>query len=356
MQFFYNPHTQYENLGDALIAKNLLTILSEQGSIKLNSSSVPDDFLEIIKNDKCEEINSSLTFLLAPFLVRLKGKQAGFVFKAGHLYGGASVIGGVKGFAFKMFYVFLLNLFGVKIFKTGVSIGPFDGLYLKYEKYVSKVSSFYGIRDDYSLEYAQKNNFKNFQRIADLGYFHEQSNTDTKNTKKDGRSLCFTFRSFSSLKLSEQEQANKLALIIKQIFDDRSEITSVNCVTQVQYDYDFNQLIITELKLLGVNVNVNYKYDINLDSYNEIADIYSGCELMLSNRLHALIYASDFGATPIAIGDPVENFKVKYVLDDFKGEFYFLNINNSPATFKNLEINASNVNENKSPYNFIANF
>lgn len=354
MQFFYNPYTQYENLGDALIAKNLLTILSEKGSIKLNTSSVPTNFLDIIKNDKCESIPSSFSFLLAPFLLRLKGKQAGFVFKPGHLYGGSAGIGGAKGFAFKMFYVFLLNLFGVKIYKTGVSIGPFDGLYLKYEKYVSKVSTFYGVRDDYSLEYAKQNNFKNFQRIADLGYFHEQTNIPKSNIEQGYRSLCFTFRSFSSLSLSEQEQADKLALIIKQVFDDKPEITSVNCVTQVQRDYDFNTLIINALNKLGVNVNSNYKYDITLDSYNKIANIYSSCDLMLSNRLHALIYASDYGATPVAIGDPVENFKVKYVLDDFQGDSCFLDVNNSVDMFKGVidkSINKKTI-LNK-PYNFM---
>jgi len=333
MYYFYNPKTQYENLGDALIAKNLLTILSEKGSIKLNTSSVPSKFLGIIKNEKCEDVESSLVFLLAPFLLRLKGKQVGFVFKPGHLYGGGASIGGLKGFIAKILYVFLLNLFGVKILKTGVSIGPFDGLYLKYEKYVSKVSSFYGLRDDYSVDYAKKNNFPNFQRIADLGYFHEESSETEKTNITASRSICFTFRPFSSLKLTHKEQAIKLALIIKEIYISQPEIKSISCVTQVQRDFEFNNLIIKELELLNVKVEQNYLYDINLESYNEVANIYKSCELILSNRLHALLFAAEYGAIPVAIGDKIENFKVKYVLDDFEGCYFFLNVRAEIHTF-----------------------
>lgn len=352
MQFFYNPHTQYENLGDALIAKNLLSILSKKGNIQLKSSSIPKNFLDIIKNDNCEEVSSGFSFLLKPFLFRLSGKQVGYVFKPGHLFGNSESIGGVKGFAFKMFYVFLLNLFGIKIYKTGVSIGPFSGLYLKYERYIASVSTFYGIRDDFSIEYAKDNSFSKFTRIADLGYFKESS----ENFKPVGgeRSLCFTFRKFSTLALSEQEQVDKLALIIKQIFDDNAEITSINCVTQVQRDHEFNHLIINALNKLGVNVSVNYKYDITPTSYSEIAKIYSSCDIMLSNRLHALIYASDYGATPVAIADPVENFKVKYVLDDYHGRYYFLDVNQPPSSFKNsTNLQKSEECMNQSNYQFL---
>ncbi|HBZ3645665.1 TPA: polysaccharide pyruvyl transferase family protein, partial [Klebsiella pneumoniae] len=161
MFLFYKPTTQYENLGDALIAKNLLDILSKKGTIFLLTEDIPKGFVDIIKNDNCVGI-SKVKFALMPLVYRLLNRDVAFIYKPGHLFGGSKEYGtGIKALL-KISYVNVLHFIGVKIIKTGVSVGPLSGSFLKAEMNISAKSYIYGVREDYSLKFVEGNSFKKY--------------------------------------------------------------------------------------------------------------------------------------------------------------------------------------------------
>ncbi|MEC5101730.1 polysaccharide pyruvyl transferase family protein [Raoultella ornithinolytica] len=324
MILFYKPTTQYENLGDALIAKNLLAILSLQGNVCVLTEGIPKGFIEIIKNNNCKNL-SKIQFVILPFVYRLLRKEVSFVYKPGHLFGGDKEYGrGLKSII-KNLYINLLHYSGVKIIKTGVSVGPLEGGFLKAERNISEKAYIYGVREDYSLKFVTENSFKKYKRVSDLAFY-----SIVKNRKKyaglDKDNICFSFRPFKNSTITLQEQAKILAEAIVRIAE-ANKISKIYNVTQVQTDLSFNNLI--EEKLSEYNFNIGkYYYNINAESFNELGELYKNCKVILSNRLHSLLYAFEHGAHPIAIGNKVENFKVIHVLTDLNMKNIVVNIEN----------------------------
>nr|HCI8324660.1 hypothetical protein [Klebsiella pneumoniae] len=78
-------------------------------------------------------------------------------------------------------------------------------------------------------------------------------------------------------------------------------------------------------------------------------DIYKKTKIILSNRLHSLLFAFEYGAYPIAIGDKDENFKVFHVLNDLKMDHIIVNIENDDVNRYELEraIQSQLLNSNK---------
>ncbi|HCF7790987.1 TPA: polysaccharide pyruvyl transferase family protein [Klebsiella variicola subsp. variicola] len=345
MFLFYKPTTQYENLGDALIAKNLLELLSEKGKVLLLTQDIPKGFVDIIKNDNCVEI-SKIKFALLPVFYRMRNKEVAFVYKPGHLFGGDKEYGsGLKAFL-KIFYVNALHFMGVKIIKTGVSVGPLSGTFLKAEKNISSKSYVYGVREDYSLQFVENNSFKKYKRVSDLAYYSILKNRDMYlNEKRD--TISYSFRPYKKSNLSNELQAEKIAAAIIEVAS-KNDIGIVNNVTQVQTDLVFNNLIEKELVANGLIVR-KYYYDITKNSFESIGDIYKNTRVILSNRLHSLLYAFEYGAYPIAIGEKVENFKVFHVLNDLKMEHIIVNIENDDINQYELEqaINSQLLNSNE---------
>ncbi|VEB69383.1 polysaccharide pyruvyl transferase [Raoultella ornithinolytica] len=73
MNFLYRPQTQYENLGDALISKNLLDILSTQGNVYIDDRGVPSNYIDIICNKSClKHVNYNANFAPAAIQTKIK--------------------------------------------------------------------------------------------------------------------------------------------------------------------------------------------------------------------------------------------------------------------------------------------
>lgn len=312
---FYSPETQYENLGDALIAKNLIKMLSVNNIVYLSTSKAPSNFIKIISSESSVRVNNRMKFLLLPFLKRIKGEKVVFYFKPGHLYGDAKNLGGKHKAFIKLTYTFLLFLIGVNIRKVGVSIGPFSKFYMFYERTISKMAESYGLRDDVSLKYAKDNNFYNVKRTLDLGYFVD-NNIDDKKFVKDA--IAFSFREDFT-----ESKSDKFDYIIKslELISKKFSIKKFKSVTQVQRDLDFNNKISSKLIELGYEVDQVY-YEIDAETYDKVISEYSKSMCTVSNRLHSLILGLSVGAYPIAIGDSKVNFKVKHVLDDLEGSVF----------------------------------
>ncbi|MCL8068229.1 polysaccharide pyruvyl transferase family protein [Klebsiella quasipneumoniae] len=345
MFLFYKPTTQYENLGDALIAKNLLDILSKKGTIFLLTEDIPKGFVDIIKNDNCVGVGK-IKFALMPLVYRLLNRDVAFVYKPGHLFGGSKEYGtGIKALL-KTNYVNVLHFIGVKIIKTGVSVGPLSGSFLKAEMNISAKSYIYGVREDYSLKFVKDNSFKKYKRVSDLAYY-----SILKNREKylDGKrdTISYSFRPYKKSNLPPELQAKKIASAILDVASQNS-IKIVNNITQVQTDIVFNNLIEKELIANGLIVT-KYYYDITKTSFEALGDIYKKTKIILSNRLHSLLFAFEYGAYPIAIGDKDENFKVFHVLNDLKMDHIIVNIENDDVNRYELEraIQSQLLNSNK---------
>ncbi|QGN38816.1 polysaccharide pyruvyl transferase family protein [Klebsiella oxytoca] len=328
MIFLYRPQTQYENLGDALIAKNLLNILSNYGQIYIDDKNVPSNYMDIIKNQACighEEYKCHFAFL--PFKLRLKGNPVCFVFKPGHFFGDTNSLGGWKRILIMTTYLTLLKLGGIKFIRTGVSIGPLKSGYMFYERFLNRVVSFTGVRENKSIKYLSENGINlNVKKVKDLAFWSLKKEQLKLNEKQ--KYIAYSFRSFDPS--IDAKMARRIATILVNIHN-KSKRNGVDCkiisVTQVQRDAKFNSEIKKEIININPSIEIDdYYYDISKESYCKLKEIYSKTNIIFSNRLHALLYAFESGVYPVAMGNAEQNFKVKYVLEDTLLEDNFIDI------------------------------
>ncbi|HDH7845987.1 TPA: polysaccharide pyruvyl transferase family protein [Raoultella ornithinolytica] len=326
MNFLYRPQTQYENLGDALISKNLLDILSTQGNVYIDDRGVPSNYIDIICNKSClKHVNYNANFALLPFKLRLKGEGVTFVFKPGHFFGNTKSLGGWLRIMFLICYFSCLKVIGVEFMRTGVSIGPLKSGYKFYERFLNKISSFTGVRENKSIEYLTENGIsKNIHRVKDLAFwsFNNKRSTQTR------RLIAFSFRSFGEG--IDDEMVHRISDALKNVYEiykKKNVKYDFISVTQVQRDVDFNGKIKDQLvKKIGEAAVNDYYYEITKESFETLISLYKDTALIFSNRLHALLFAFESGALPIAMGNEKQNFKVKFVLEDTKLVGNFIDI------------------------------
>lgn len=329
MIFLFRPQTQYENLGDAYIAKNLIEILSKKGTVYIDDKGVPDEYLEIIMNSSSLKVSQTgKHFMILPFILRMQKNNVQYVFKPGHLYGGTNALGGWRRILSMLLYFSILRVFGVKLLKTGVSIGPLSGGYKFYEKMINKLSSFTGVRENKSFEYLNELKVKNNTRVRDLAFYSFPTQLDEQKSEREY--LSFSFRKLENSKCSINENAEKIATILynlKLLIElKHKKNIKIALITQVQRDHQFNEMISECLEQRGYRVEKKLYYEISRESYSEISCLYSKSMFVVSNRLHALLFGLNYGAFPIGVGDEKENFKVKYILDDTNLNNTFFNI------------------------------
>ena len=328
MIFLYRPQTQYENLGDALIAKNLLEILENYGEIYIDDKNVPSNYIEIIKNKACvshEVYKCHFAFL--PIKLRLRGKAVCFVFKPGHFFGDTKSLGGWKRIMIMTAYLTVLKIFGVKFLRTGVSVGPLNSGYMLYERFLNKIINFTGVRENKSIKYLAENGItKNIKKVKDLAFW--SLNKEPLKLNENQKYIAYSFRSFNSN--IDDKMVKRIAVILEKMHE-KYKSDGISCklisVTQVQRDLQFNTKIKEELLSINPTIEVkDYFYNISKESYMELKDIYRETDIIFSNRLHALLYAFESGAYPIAMGNAEQNFKVKYVLEDTLLQDNFIDI------------------------------
>lgn len=311
-KYYVSLKTQFENMGDLLINREMIKLLSLHGDVYINCSSAPSDFIEKILPDiqnKCIQLNTKLD-LIGFYLKAVLG-----IFSTKNKYVFAQNPGGYGGEISEKIMSrkkinskikATLTLFGVDFVAFGISydkIGPrhisiLKGQYQFYKKHY--------VRDQRSYEFCVKNGIKCDGILPDLAFnlnYKPQLTTSSNN-------IVLSFRELESQTLD--------CLLIESIIRNVTHLCketgskNISIIYQVTFDKDFSEKIAEALrfdKSLTIEVIDLTK------SITENLNTYSKAKYTLTNRLHVLLMSMSVGSKSYALTHPVKNEKLVNLLN-----------------------------------------
>ncbi|XPF95065.1 polysaccharide pyruvyl transferase family protein [Colwellia sp. RE-S-Sl-9] len=293
-KFFFKIKTQYENLGDALINRQLLKLMKDSGEVYIDASHVPDGFLDKInikEETGCYLLMSFLFYFKLLYLALIK-REIVYLFLNPGGYGGE--ISNSSYFKKNISYLIsrFFSICGVRICHIGIS---YSDLGIRHAKILSKVTKnlyFHAVRDQISWDCAKNNGVFVNQILPDLA-LNLKTDFEYKERPQDY---------FISIRDSkESDYFDNVLCFINEVNRTQEIITTG---FQVEFDKEVNNSLIQ-------NSDVNDKSTLSLtSSLDENVAFYSTCKYVLSNRLHVLLLALSAGAIPIAVINRKENAKI----------------------------------------------
>lgn len=329
---YFRVNTQFQNLGDALINRELIKLISSKKLSYVCIDGVPKNFLKNldIKNNKCKLYKSTVRFFLSLIFSRLAGNRVNLFTNPGGYSGRLSK----KSFLFALIMIVIyasLKLIGIKIHRIGVS---YTNLMIS-QKFIlriqSKLLSTNYVRDSISREEAELNKINISGVVPDLAFcLNVQDSSPEQN---------FDY----VISLRESSRNNDLIEWLDAFFK-KYEGKILLCF-QVEFDESFQHQLASKFAEFNPTIkNLTY-------SIAENVEIFRTCKYVLSNRLHVLLLAMSAGCTPIALVNPVQNKKITGIfIDNGLDEYIFdqqIQIENLPNLQKNKIKTIFNENKNK---------
>lgn len=328
---FYSAITQFDNLGDLLINKILISEVRNYARLVVNVNGVPEWYrqeLGLLPEEIIEESRSKFRVrIILAGIRRLSGfkKNTFAIINPGHSYGDMKVLGGV-------FFRILINstliyLSGVRRCRFGCSIGPFWGRRESLERWQSRLTYFNSVRDSSSKSYAESIGIRNTVYFPDLAWLMETQYTRERPSIESREFVILSFRDstpgFLGQHLDTQEYQNLLFSKIDGIVEYASNVLSKKILVchQVERDESMSKLIYERYKS-------KHKVDL-LDSRvtaRDIEEVYSSSCLAFSNRLHVLMFSMAFGSLPVAVIDSKRHTKISGIFIDSSMESLILDI------------------------------
>ncbi len=296
--FYISLVTQYENLGDYLIAQATIDILKDFGDITLNIKDVPQNYINLFN------LPSNTKFVKESFfLTILKNRKKSWIYiKKPGGYATSNNLKYKVTLFLKILYLFASKkLFKIKFFKMPHS---FSGKLNSLEKWYHNLYDINLIRDKLSLNNYNNSHISNSFLIEDLAVYYMNKNSkflSSLNIERNKISI--------SLRFDRLENESKISNNVAKYLLSKDNLNEIIYVSQVTLDNNLNSKI-------SKYYNRNHiSYNMTNNSINEIVDIYRSSKYIISNRLHSLLLARINGAIPIALIDVEKDKKIIGTLD-----------------------------------------
>ncbi len=346
-KIFYNANTQYGNTGDLLIHKSLLQSLAAYGKVIIEDKTIPEWYLNKLKLPHCKRLSAYTSLSLTAYIIKTclskkKGTNVYYIDGLGH-----KMSKGNKR-AFRTLITSLkymtLKLFGCRILRFGVTLGPFDKANAITEAIISKSYYFYSVRDRESQELAKKLNFTKTPYFPDLAWSYTlQKELITYQPQRTGKYIVLSFRSNSIGVVSDTKYLDYIIERLKLLLDNpRLNQYKLVVLYQVEYDKEASQYITKQFSSKHEVELINERLFIE-----EAATVYQNAEMIISNRLHVLLLGAISGSLPVAFLKTAKHTKVVNI---FKINNLLDLVIDTEVTKETLDKKINQILDNRSPY------
>ncbi|EDM67456.1 MAG: polysaccharide pyruvyl transferase family protein [Moritella sp.] len=277
---FFSLKTQFENVGDALINREMINLASEHSDIYLDLTRCPKDFCDTLNVCNENEINI-IRFGFAHLFImmlskRLKGHECYYFLSPGGYFG--EVYGGehIKRWI-NTLVLFILSLFGIKICHVGVSYERLGKKFSRLIRVRNKFIHAHVVRDKKSRDYLQCLDIHVTDVSPDLAFniFNDDLVTDTRND------FCFSYRTDQ-----DHEQLELAKTIINQFDLTADENATFYFYVQVERDREGMKSL---YEYFSRKSSRNCKYIEVIGSIDESLMFFNKISYVISNRLHVLL-------------------------------------------------------------------
>lgn len=288
VMFIFSLATQFGNLGDCLINEILLKQLACNGRVVVLAKDVPSWLLSRLSKQASIDVSATwLGFLRAAGGGICGSRLCVFVFKPGHGVARSKLRYGVRLAAITTAGA-LLRLLGVKLARVGVSLDDYSPLEAWLQGALGRLHSLYGVRDELSETKARN------LRIA-VDYTPDLAFLLPKPTVAESMprsSVVLTMRQRPWMGSGGHAVLGPLAAVAQRV---QSAGLSLRVVQQVTFDEELSEILAQDLRCERVI------FEQNEHSARAVLDAYAVSSIVVSNRLHGLLFGWARGAIPLAI-------------------------------------------------------
>lgn len=295
---FFSLRTQFENVGDALINRELVRLVANESDVEIDLSRCPPAFsknIHIPNSHRVRRVSGPIELITQLVRYGLMGRERYFFLSPG------GYVGDMRGWQYisgLLNTVLLLGLriLGVRICHVGVSyerIGRFQRSLLRLR---NRLLYRHIVRDQTSLDYARSLGLRVDGKMPDLA-FGAVGQLDL--AAEPRRFIALSFRADQSTGLGDA-----IGRAVAEL--DRLVTAEIpfKIVCQVRRDRQFlRQLkeIVTRRQVVFVDVHAEV---------DGCFAVYDDCKFIVSNRLHALLMGTIRGCKPIALLSSAVNTKI----------------------------------------------
>jgi polysaccharide pyruvyl transferase WcaK-like protein len=321
---FLGVHTQFENLGDALIVRELISKLSERLPTILDTSSCPPDFLAALELGSQANVTQLRSFGRLRFLAQLltslgRGKRCYLFLVPGGRGGEISAMSYLKA-SLSTRVLQVLSRFGARVCHLGISYDMLGPRQSRVVRSRSRLLHAHYVRDRYSLQHLKKAGARVDGVMPDLAVALFNNGNLAGQRAED---IAFSFRVDK-----HPGRADEVIAFVQRICMAYADGREFRFISQVRRDDAFMQRLAEHVRC---TTGASVRLALCTDSIRECQDLYAGCGWIVSNRLHALLLAMSMGASPLAVADAQRDVKIVGVLESIGFGSHIVALGDSPV-------------------------
>ncbi len=313
-RIFYVGRYVDGNLGDWLIARELLCFIGGYGQIfcrdpKIKKYNIPSSNFSTFDPIVFWGMLAAQCFI--SFFDR--ALRVYLILPPGHVFSSSkSVFLNNSLTSLRCFFIAALSVFGARVCRFGVSVGPLSEARAAIEKIKAKYMFYYSVRDSESMVYAKTIGIHDVEMCPDLSFLAflpERPFFDVRDL------IVFSFRkNILGHSPDSQYEENSIAGLSSKLLRELNpgQSKKARIAYQVSEDGLFSARLRDEMEKLGVPVD----FDSSQMDWTNAMLLYSHSNFVVSNRLHVLLMSMMFGAIPIAVVNLRKHRKIVALLLD----------------------------------------
>ncbi len=304
---FFSIKTQFGNLGDALINRELVSLAAMYGDVCVDLSRCPSSFVKTLEIDSGRRIKGGFGRLFVMMLLSTMLGYRCFYFLSPGGYLGELKIREMPSRVLNTLVLVLLRIFGVRICLVGVSYEHLGPRFLIFQRFRSLLFYRHFVRDGFSLCYAQDHGFKVHGIMPDLAFNLFQEKTKEATPVEIPKRVAFSFRARQYP--SQWEDVRDTLMVLAEVLPSTTEYIFV---VQVEHDRENMERLKSALE---EHIGRPTSMAVVFQSINDCLKIYASCDLVVANRLHALLMGASQNGRMIAVIGEDKNRKIEGVLE-----------------------------------------
>lgn len=320
---FVKVTTQYENVGDCLINRELIRLLAERSDVYLDTKNCPVEFANQLHSvlEHSQQNHKILhgSFYASMLRARLRQRDCFWFLMPGGITGKGKIGSSFKTWATDL-PLRINHALGVKICQVGASFGNMSQQHINLWRQRRKFFYVFSPRDSLSAEYLTTHGIPCDPCIPDLAFNIFQDSPSNHpdqalaaTTNEQQQNGCFSFRTDQT---PEQEAYVRSAM--QNLCERLGSHVRWKPIAQVRRDLP--GMLSLSNHLLQSKFNVESVMDIHQDIEKCLA-FYRTVNFVVSNRLHVLLMAASQGARILALtgtkpGDQSSGAKLRGLLSD----------------------------------------
>lgn len=308
--------TQFENLGDALINRELIKLVSSRAHTTVDLTRSPESFHRATGLAAIPSVRTlsglRMRFFFEMIGHRLSGRSCYFFLNPGGLGGGVgeSLTVFLKSHIYNIALIFL-KIIGVRICQVGVSYEPMGWMEASVARVRSKACYAFVVRDQESFDYIRALGIRTSEIVPDLSF----NLYETQQEVREDASARF-FAAVFSFRSDKGFDHDTLAEFAARVIDNHPPDAHFLFASQVARD---SELMSSVAQLLAPRFGAHRLHFAEFyDDMDSAFDYYGRSAVVYSNRLHVLLMAAYMNAVPMAIVNVARQRKIAALFEDMK--------------------------------------